>query len=72
MTKHKHEIVEEGGWLATHSTPPLDQPLHLANKPQRTTSALFGLMYPMTAQRTINIIISGNHVIENDFRSWIK
>ena len=47
---------------------------HLANKPQQTTSALFGLMYPRTAQRTINIFtmdynISGNHVIENDFHS---
>jgi len=45
---------------------------YLANKPQQTTSALFGLMYPRTAQRTINIyvlFISGNHVIENDFRS---
>ena len=29
---------------------------HLANKPQQTTSALFGLTYPSrTAQRTINI-----------------
>ena len=45
---------------------------HLANKPQQTTSALFGLMYPRTAQWTINIyvlFISGNHVIENDFCS---
>ena len=29
--------------------------LAIANKPQQTTSALFGLMYPRTAQRTINI-----------------
>ena len=45
---------------------------HLANKPQQTTSALFGPMYPTTAQLTINIyvlFILENHVIENDFRS---
>ena len=45
---------------------------HFANKPQQTTSALFSLMYPRTAQRTIDIyvlFVLGNHVIENDFRS---
>ena len=47
---------------------------HLANKPQQTINTLFGLKYPTTAQRTINIFTADyNHfrkpLIENDFRS---
>ena len=36
---------------------------HLVNKPQQTTSTLFGLMYQTTAQQTINIFTMDKSVV---------
>ena len=48
---------------------------HLANKPQQMTSALFGLMYPRTSQRTINIFTADYkyffHFRKSRDRKWL-